>query len=521
VPRADSPGSAGEPLTGSSVPAWHGSEQRFRLLVENVRDYEIIMLDVDGKIVSWNSGAQQLKGYTPEEVIGRHFSLFSPPEAVARGWPEEELRLAAARGRFEDEGWRVRKDGSLFWANVVITAMRDENGVLHGYAKVTRDMSERKRLEALEEARGHMSQFLAMLAHELRNPLAPLRNVAGVMRDLESGNTRLRWCREVLDRQLTHLARLVEDLLDVGRITTGQVLLRFEPVQLEDVLQQAVEDATPFVDRRRHTLELIIPDSGLWVKGDRTRLAQVLINLLDNSAKYTPEGGHIRITAESEDGYAVVRIMDNGRGIPAKLLPKVFDVFVQGDRKLDRAEGGLGLGLAVVKTIVEQHDGHVEAMSGGPDAGSQFTVRLPLTGAPHARETGEPAGSSGQCRAGEAPRVLVVDDNRDSADSMTMLLNLHGYVARAAYRGEDALDVAADLRPHAVLLDIGLPGMDGYEVAERLRALPELAGAMLIAMTGYGQAEDRARSAAAGFSHHLVKPVDLETLHALLRSNLP
>jgi PAS domain S-box-containing protein len=492
----------------------------FRLLVEGVKDYAIFMLDPDGFIVSWNSGAQAIKGYTAQEIIGQHFSRFYPPDAIARNWPQRELQIARQEGRFEEEGWRLRKDGTPFWANVVITSLNDEEGRLRGFAKVTRDLTDRKRIEALESAERQIAEFLAMLGHELRNPLAPIRNAVAMMKGNELNPSQLGWARDVIDRQITHLARLVDDLLDVGRITSGKISLRKEPMALASVVLGAVEASRPLIEARKHTLEIVLSDEPLHSKGDPTRLSQIVQNLLNNAAKYTPSGGHIRLAVEERDGEAVIRVRDTGIGIPADLLPKVFDLFTQGDRSLDRSEGGLGIGLTLVRKLVRMHGGSVEAHSEGPGRGAEFVVRLPLLAVPStpASSPDQDAETSSQ---GSSRRVLVVDDNADSLESMEVLLQIWGHEVRTAHDGPAALAVAAEYRPDVVLLDIGLPGMSGYEVAQRLREVPGLAGTTLVAVTGYGQESDRRRTRDAGFDRHLVKPVEPNHLQEILATAAP
>jgi len=486
------------------------SEERFRLLVGSVTDYAIFMIDPQGRIQSWNAGAARIKGYAPEEIIGRHFSVFYPPELVAADWPTHELALARAHGRYEEEAWRMRKDGSRFWANVVITPVYDNSGALHGYAKVTRDLTQRKQVEALEDAGRKMDEFMAMLAHELRNPLAPIRNAVQVMRMFRLGDPKLEWCRDVIDRQVEQLGRLVDDLLDVNRITTGKILVLKEPVALSDALDRAVESSMPLLNARSHRLELDVSDTPIRIEGDRMRLAQVFLNLLNNAAKYTPEGGVIRLSAAVEGGDAVVRITDNGVGIAPELLPRIFDLFVQGSRTLDRTEGGLGIGLALVREIVRLHGGIITAESAGNGRGSEFTVRLPLAAQSAASVQGHaPSSTAGR-------RVLVVDDNSDAATSMALLLRAHGHEVETVREGESAIARAREFRPDAVLLDIGLPGMSGYELAGRLRDSAESKRPVLIAVTGYGQTDDRQRALDAGFDHHLVKPVNFEALNTLL-----
>jgi PAS domain S-box-containing protein len=492
-------------------------EDLFRLLVEGVKDYAIFMLDVEGRVMTWNTGAERIKGYKSDEIIGRHFSCFYPPERIEQKWPQQELAYARAEGRFEDEGWRVRKDGSLFWANVVITALYDASGQLRGYGKVTRDMTERKKMEALEDGVRHMNEFLAMLAHELRNPLAPMRNAIEIMSMKQLDDPSLEWSRAIIDRQAEHLARLVDDLLDTSRITSGKIALQKAPIAIADIVARAVEANRPLLDARGHVIDVSLPSEPMFVTGDLLRLSQVVLNLLNNAAKYTPEGGRIWLTAERLASEAVIRVCDNGVGIPADMLEQIFELFMQGDRALDRTEGGLGIGLTLARRLVEMHGGTLVALSDGFGQGSEFVVRLPLlandhaTASVHTNESDQPAAKA-LCR------VLIVDDSRDSADSMAMLLAMWGHEVRMTYDGPDALAAAAEFRPDVVLLDIGLPGLDGYEVARRLPAATGSARAVIVAMTGYGQDEDRSRAFAAGMHHHLIKPVDSAALQAILAS---
>jgi len=491
------------------------SEERFRLLMEGVKDYAIFMLDPEGKVASWNSSAELIKGYRAEEVLGRHFSLFYPADAIARGWPEHELRMAQAEGRFEDEGWRVRKDGSVFWANVVISPLYGGDKQLRGFAKITRDLTERKRIEMLEETDLRRNEFLAMLSHELRNPLAPIRNALSVMRMSGVNESALSWARTVLDRQVEHLSRLVDDLLDVSRIAIGKITLQREPLEIAQVVNSAVESSQPLIDSREHILEVLLPDEPLRIEGDLTRLSQVLLNLLNNAAKFTPKGGHLRLTAEREGEMAAIRVHDTGIGISPDLLPNVFDLFTQGDRSLDRTEGGLGIGLTMVQRLVKLHGGSVEVRSEGSGLGSEFVVRLPLLAVPASAPRPQRAGGR---TATSSRRVLVVDDNRDATETLELLLQLWGHEVQSALNGTEALSRAMEFRPEVILLDIGLPGMSGYEVARQLRNLPDFRDVFIVAVTGYGQDSDRIHSQEAGFGHHLVKPVQPEVLQELIAS---
>jgi PAS domain S-box-containing protein len=353
------------------------SEERFRLLVEGVEDYAIIMLDPEGCVRSWNAGAERITGYSAGEIAGQSFERFYPPEDVAAGKPAAELRAALLNRRVEDRGWRVRKDGTRFWAEVVVTALHDEHGRLRGFAKVTRDLSEHKRIETLEERGRHLTEFLAMLAHELRNPLAPIRNAVAIMSVLPDTSPQIAWCRDVIERQAMHLTRLVDDLLDVSRITRGVLRMQGTPMNLNEAIHIAVEATRPLVNSRRHRLDVRLRDEPIVVNGDITRLTQVVINLLNNAAKYTPEGGAISLTETVEGDDAVVRVKDNGAGIPAGQIDHIFDMFAQGERTIDRSEGGLGIGLTLARRIVALHGGTLTASSEGAGRGSEFEMRLP------------------------------------------------------------------------------------------------------------------------------------------------
>jgi signal transduction histidine kinase/DNA-binding response OmpR family regulator len=371
----------------------------------------------------------------------------------------------------------------------------------------------------VQEADRQKNEFLSMLAHELRNPLAPIRNAVHVLRLQAEGRSDLDWARDVIDRQVKHLVRLVDDLLDVSRITCGKVRLQLEPVPLAAIVAEAVEASNPEIEAREHLLEVIVPPEAVWVQGDATRLAQVVTNLLNNAAKYTDPGGRIWLTVGQEDEAAVVRVRDTGVGIPPEMLSTVFNLFTQADRSLDRSQGGLGIGLTLVKRLVEMHGGSVEAHSAGAGRGSEFVVRLPAFA----------GGSAGAGLAGaEAPAapgapcgVLLVDDNVDAAESLAILLRLGGCEVRVVHDGPSALAAALLSPPEFVVLDIGLPGMDGYEVARRLRADPATRDAVLVAVTGYGREEDQARSREAGFDHHFVKPVEFAALQKVFETVRP
>jgi signal transduction histidine kinase/CheY-like chemotaxis protein len=388
-----------------------------------------------------------------------------------------------------------------------------------------------KLYHALQEADRRKDEFLAMLSHELRNPLAPISNAVHLLRLQKNGDQLQKQARSIIERQVGQLTHLVDDLMEVSRITTGRVQLRHDRVVVNGIVECAVETARPLIDQRRHELTVSLSPDPIWLNADAARLEQVVVNLLTNAAKYTDEGGHIWLTVELASGAcsdrsasgghqppdeAVIRVRDTGVGVAPELLPRIFDLFTQAQRSLDRSQGGLGIGLALVQRLVEMHQGRVEAYS-ALGQGSEFVVRLPVLLTPALsspappstpKETAEPTGPS--------LRVLVVDDNVDAAESLAMLLQLSRHQVCTAHDGPTALEAAFDFRPNVVLLDIGLPRMDGYEVAKKMRQQPVLKNVMLVAMTGYGQESDRQRSQEAGFDHHLVKPADFGKLQQIL-----
>jgi signal transduction histidine kinase/ActR/RegA family two-component response regulator len=370
----------------------------------------------------------------------------------------------------------------------------------------------RARERQLREADRRKDEFLAMLAHELRNPLAPIRNVSELLGRQGAENSRIRAMADILRRQITHLTRIVDDLLDVSRVTQGRIELQPETVDLASVVADACESVQPLVSERRHTLRCCPVSERVCVNGDKARLVQCVSNLLINAAKYTDPGGLLEVNVRARGPHACITVSDNGVGISPELLPQIFELFVQSARSLDRAQGGLGIGLSVVKRLVDMHGGSVTAESDGPGQGSRFEICLPRIETPSAHAGPLPASAEGPAR-----RVLVVDDNQDAADSLVMILSSLGHEAQAAYTSEEALALIERRPPEVVFLDIGLPGMDGYGVATRLRErkLP----IFIVALTGYGQPEDRRKAAAAGIDAHLVKPVDLAQLEEALAGN--
>ena len=378
------------------------------------------------------------------------------------------------------------------------------------YSSLQREIiRSREAEESLQDANRRKDEFLAMLSHELRNPLAPIRNAVEVIRRLAPPDPKLTMARDVVDRQVTLLARLVEELLDVSRISQGKIALKKEPVDLGRIVAHAVETARPLIDARRQTLTVSVPATPVWLSADFARLSQVVANLLNNASKYTGEGGRIELTAAAGEGEATILVRDNGAGIEEQLLERVFDLFVQGDRSLDRGQGGLGIGLTLVKRLVELHQGRVEAASDGPGRGSAFTVILPCISAVEPQQRApQPPSTPRDSREVYGRRVLVVDDNVDAAESTAAFLRLEGHEVKAVHDGLQALASLKVFDPHVVVLDIGLPGLDGYAVARQLRSRGDTSHVLLIALTGYGQKEDRARAADSGFDYHFVKPAD-------------
>ena len=494
------------------------SEERFRTLVDSVKDYAIFMLDPEGRVASWNAGAQRINGYVADEVIGRHFSVLYPEEARRRGWPEQELLKARELGRYEEEGLRVRKDGSSYWATVVLTPVYDGERRLRGYAKVTRDLSDRRRIHSLEEAQRRSNEFLAMLAHELRNPLAPVRNALKLLARKPTSDPSELWVREVLERQTAQMARLVDDLLDVSRVMRSAVVLDRKPVDLARVVRNAVEASMQWLEERDQHLAVSIDAERLIADADEVRIGQVVQNLLHNAAKYTPEGGSIRVELRRDGDEAVVLVRDNGIGMTPELLQSAFELFRQAGQDLDRGQGGLGVGLTLVQRLVTLHGGRVEARSEGPGRGSEFIVHLPLRPEPAIVEPASRQADEDAVPSGPPRRVLVVDDNQDAANALRLLLESDGHDVMVAGDGAQGLAMAREHKPEVMLLDIGLPKLSGYEIATRIREDAALRGIMLVAVTGYGQMHDRARASACGFDHHLVKPIEFSALQELLRA---
>ncbi len=423
--------------------------------------------------------------------------------------------------RLEAENLSLRKSLTLAESNcsadrdLRLAALNLMEDAVEAQLVAQRENIERCRVEAeLRNASRLKDEFLATLAHELRNPLAPIRNSLELLRITRSTqDVDEEQIHEMLQRQVNHLIRLVDDLMEISRITRGQIVLRKQPIALKDVVQAAIELSRPQIDLAHHQLTLDLPDEDYLLFADATRITQVLANLLNNAAKYTCDGGQILVTAQPDNVGVAVSIKDNGLGIPHEMLPRVFDLFTQVDRTLGRAQGGLGIGLALVRKLVDLHGGSVEARSEGADRGSEFVIRLPLA----QPDVNLPGPSTAKpFSAADIGRILVVDDNRDAAETLALVLRVEGLETYTAHSGRAALDCLEDLHPSIVILDIGMPEMDGNEVAQQIRKEPKFDEISLIALTGWSQVEDRRRCKKAGFDHHLVKPVAIDELENVL-----
>lgn len=488
------------------------SEARFRLLFDEAPVAIFVHAPENGELVHANRSAIESYGYSSFEEL-KQAVLFRDP-----AFPEQQaiklIRKTVKEGpqRFE---WRsLNRDGKTFWEDMLLTTVMFD-GVPRVLAMAT-DITERKRAEeALHEADRRKDEFLAMLAHELRNPLTPIGNAAHVLGRYSHVEPQIKWAHEVIDGQVNYLGRLVDDLLDVSRIARGKIALQRETLRLDSVVEKLMALARPLTEKTGQELLVSLPAQPILLDGDPVRLLQALFNLVDNATKFTPSGGKIELTARLEGEDAVIHVRDDGIGIAQDLLPHVFDLFRQDERSVDRAAGGLGIGLTLVRHIVSMHGGQVTAGSAGPGRGTTVTVRLPaVTGAMQPATKGETAESGRQ--PGAHLRVLVVDDDHAVADSMARVLELEGYDIRIAYTGQSALEQVGDFRPHVVLLDIGLKGMDGFETARRLRETPGGEDLCLAAVTGYGDHQTRAKADSSGFDHFMVKPVKFSLIQDLL-----
>jgi PAS domain S-box-containing protein len=483
-------------------------------------DDAIISMTLTGHVTSWNAGATRLFGYTADEMIGHTTLRLDPPEE------EHQIlnRINSGESVCRYETVRFTKDGRQLDVSLSAARMRDDTGRIVGVAKVARDITEAKQAEAaikrsqdaLREADRRKDEFLALLAHELRNPLAPLVNALELLRPAAAADPALQRLRNMMERQLTQLERLVDDLLDVSRISRGRFELRRAPVVLAVAVETAVEGCQSLLEAREHTISVDIPTEPLLVEGDFARLAQVFANLLSNSAKYTEPGGRIEVSVRKSGAEAVMTVSDTGIGIPHESLDVVFDMFSQVQAHKQHARGGLGIGLALVRSLVEMHRGSVEAQSAGPGRGSTFTVRLPLLQTPTEAKPNPPQPGTLESTAQRTRRVLIADDNADAAASLASILQLQGHKTRIAANGHEAVELAATYRPDIIFMDVGMPLLDGLEATRQIRAQPWGKSMLIVALTGWGQQNDRRRTREVGMNMHLVKPIDLNEIAAVL-----
>lgn len=478
------------------------ADARQQQLLDTLDNTAVCELGTEGEIRSWSRGAQALFGYTAQEAIGQPLSWLYPRHGMSAGADRLGLDAVRATGNWSGDERLQRQDGVLLRCHVRQVLLRDAAESLSGILWTARDVSDAARLEELEGAGRRVQAFLAILAHELRNPLAPIRNAVDVIRLSPVNDARIRHCAEIVGRQLHLLTRLVSDLMDVGRVTTGKLKVQPVPILYNDVVNVAIEAMRPAMEAASQALTVTLPIDPVFVNGDAARLEQVMSNLLSNASKYTPRGGAVTVQVRTEGGHVITTISDTGRGIAGHALDRIFNLFAQeGD---DSARSGLGIGLALARAVVEAHGGAIQASSAGEGFGSTFTVILPeveMDGASVPRP-----GATG-CAA---RRILIVDDSTDSADSMAELLIVLGHEARPAYTGMQALTVFRDFAPDVVLLDLEMPDMSGFEVLQALREHDP--GLQVFALTGRGTPDDRRRTEAAGFNAHLVKPLTVEAL---------
>ena len=489
------------------------SEKRFRALT-NATAEVIYRMNPDWTQLRHLEGRGFLKD--TDDANGLWLEEYVPPEDQGR-LHQEIARAIRDRSVFELEHRVRRADGSSGWTLSRAVPMFDTAGEVYEWIGAASDITERKAAEEkLREADRRKDEFLAMLAHELRNPLAPIGAAAELLQRIKLDETMIKRTSQIIGRQVGHMTALIEDLLDVSRVTRGLVQLDSEPLDVGAVLHEAVEQVMPLIQARRHDLALRLPPPGTLVAGDRKRLVQVVANLLNNAAKYTPEDGRLEVASFIDaERRLCIDVVDNGIGMAPELAARAFELFAQAERSSDRSSGGLGLGLALVKSLVDLHGGAVACDSAGPGRGSRFSVCLPLL----ERQSDAAAPPCDEPRSAAPPgslRVMVVDDNVDAAVTLSMLLESGGHQVAVEHEALRALQCAQQFSPQVCLLDIGLPGIDGLELARRLRALPQAANALLVAVTGYGQARDRDQILGAGFDHHLVKPIDTGRLYALL-----
>ena len=523
------------------------SEQRFRMLVEEVQDYAIFMLDPNGYIQSWNAGAEAIKGYKEAEIIGKHFSVFYPDEDIKRDKPGFELKVAGEVGRFEDEGWRLRKDGTRFWASVIITALRDKEGVLRGFGKVTSDLTERKKAEEqrLQLAREQVArseaeaasrakdEFLATISHELRTPLNAILGWGRMLRSSNLNEESVNRGLNSIERNAKLQAQLIDDLLDVSSIISGKLRLTVVPVDLQPIIEAAIDSMRPAADAKGIRLQVMLDSHAGLISGDPDRLQQIIWNLLSNAVKFTNKEGRVQVSLQRKNSHVEIQVSDTGRGISPEFLPYVFDRFRQADSSISRMHGGLGLGMAIVRHLVELHGGTVQAQSPGEGQGTTFTVELPMVaayGSGRIVEDDDDVDNSGTAtnQGGLEPSpslegltILVVDDEADARDLLTVVLEARQARVTTVASAAQAYETLAWLRPDVIISDIGMPGEDGYMFMRRVRleeARARYGWKPAIALTAHARAEDRLRALSAGYQAHVAKPVEPAELVAVIAS---
>ena len=482
------------------------SEQRLRFVMDSMPQ-KVVTTRTDGSVDYFNPQWCEFTGLSLEQLSDGGWTQFMHPDDLAETIRVWQHSIATGEGNVREHRFR-RADGEYRWHLSRTAPMRDAAGKVMLWIGSSTDVHE------VKEADHRKDEFLAMLAHELRNPLAPIRNMLEVMKRADGNPELIQPALGTMERQLRHMTRLIDDLLDASRISQGKIGLRREKVELTSVIRQVVEASRPYYDAAQQELTVALPPQPVYVDADPVRLAQVFGNLLHNASKFSRRGGRVALAGELHGGEVVIAVKDSGIGIPAALLPRVFELFTQGDQTLERTHGGLGIGLTLVRRLVEMHGGSVRAASEGVDRGSEFVVRLPVLIEKH--EAPSPNPMAAGPAAVTARRILVVDDNHDSADTLSMLLQLTGHQTRLAFDGVEAVEAAKSFRPDVVLMDIGMPKLNGFEAARQIRQEPWSKGMVLVALTGWGQDEDRNRTAEAGFDGHLVKPVEFDTLTKLL-----
>lgn len=470
------------------------------------------VVDREGRFLYANPHLLKVWNKTLDEIIGKTRLDLGYEQVQHDKHVSEIAQIVRTRRSVRGEVSYTGGNGLFGIYDYIFTPVLGRDGEVESIIGISRNITDRKRAEeALQEADRQKNTFLAQLAHELRNPLAPIRNAAGISRMKQSAEPDVLWASDVIDRQIDHLTRLIDDLLDVSRISRNKLELRRQRITLQDVVWGAVEIGRPVIDQNRHELAVKMTAEPVYLLADLARLTQVVMNLLINAAKYTEAGGHIELVAGLEGAHAVIRVKDDGIGIDAATLPRLFDMFFQADPSLERSQGGLGIGLSLVKSVVDLHGGTVTAHSAGKSKGSEFTVRVPaLTKAAPVQPPHSIAGEN--AKATTARRVLVVDDNRDAAESLAVYLQFGGHTVKTAYDGIEAVEEAESFRPDIILLDIGMPNLNGYEVCRRIRETAWGKSITVIAQTGWGQEDDKRRTREAGFDDHLVKPVDPVTV---------